>query len=234
MVALLATTLVVGATVQGLIGLGVGMVSAPVVTLLEPSLMPGMLLCMGLATPLVTLLHEHHDIDWRGLSWALPMRVLGTGAGLFLVATVSERSLGLGVAIMVLLGVLVTLRSVRLPVNRLTLSVVGVVSGVTGTTTSISGPPIAVLYQHHAASRIRCTLAVYFAVGASLSLIGLAATGQLTVAEVGIAALLLPALVVGVLLARVLRGHLPSESIRGGVLVVCAASALLLLVRSVA
>ena len=234
MVVLLATTLVVGAAVQGLVGLGVGMVSAPVVTLLEPSLMPGMLLVMSLATPLVTLVHEHHDIDWRGLAWSLPMRVPGTAIGLLLVASVSRSSLGLAVAIMVLLGVLVTIRSVHLPVNRLSLSVVGVLSGVTGTTTSISGPPIAVLYQHQAASRIRCTLAVYFAVGAVLSLVGLAATGQLTVAEVGIGALLLPALVVGVLVARVLRGRLPSDSIRGGVLAVCIASALLLLVRSVA
>ena len=233
MVALLATTLVVGAAVQGLVGLGVGMVSAPVVTLLEPSLMPGMLLFMGLATPLVTLVHEHHDIDWRGLAWALPMRIPGTLLGLLLVATVSERALGLTVAIVVLLSVLVTVRAVRLPVNRLTLSTAGVVSGVTATATSIGGPPIAVLYQHERPSRIRSTLAIYFGAGAVFSLVGLGLTGRLTTADAGIALLMLPALVVGVFLARVLRGRLPTGSIRGGVLLVCAASALLLLVRSV-
>jgi uncharacterized membrane protein YfcA len=232
-VALLATTLLVGAAVQGLVGLGVGMVSAPVVTLLEPSLMPGMLLFMGLATPLVTLLHEHHDIDWRGLSWSLPMRIPGTLIGLFLVATVSERSLGLTVAIVVLLGVLLTVRSVELPINRITLVSAGVISGVTATATSIGGPPIAVLYQHQRPSRIRSTLAIYFAGGAVFSLVGLAAAGQLSVADVGIAALMLPSLVVGVLIARALRGRMPAGSIRAGVLIVCAASAVLLLVRSV-
>lgn len=233
MVALLATTLLVGAAVQGLVGLGVGMVSAPVVTLLEPSLVPGMLLFMGLATPLVTLLHEHHDIDWRGLSWSLPMRIPGTLIGLFLVATVSERSLGLTVAIVVLLGVLLTVRSVELPINRITLVSAGVISGVTATATSIGGPPIAVLYQHQRPSRIRSTLAIYFAGGAVFSLVGLAAAGQLSVADVGIAALMLPSLVVGVLIARALRGRMPAGSIRAGVLIVCAASAVLLLVRSV-
>ncbi|HEU4566409.1 MAG TPA: sulfite exporter TauE/SafE family protein [Marmoricola sp.] len=231
--ALLATTLLVGAAVQGLVGLGVGMVSAPVVTLLEPSLVPGMLLFMGLATPLVTLLHEHHDIDWRGLSWSLPMRIPGTLIGLFLVATVSERSLGLTVAIVVLLGVLLTVRSVELPINRITLVSAGVISGVTATATSIGGPPIAVLYQHQRPSRIRSTLAIYFAGGAVFSLVGLAAAGQLSVADVGIAALMLPSLVVGVLIARALRGRMPAGSIRAGVLIVCAASAVLLLVRSV-
>ena len=128
MVALLATTLLVGAAVQGLVGLGVNMVSAPVVALLAPQLVPGMLLFMGIATPLVMLVRDHHDIDWRGLAWSLPMRIPGTLVGLFLVATVSERSLGLTVAVVVLLGVLFTARSVELPLNRVTLSTAGMAS----------------------------------------------------------------------------------------------------------
>jgi len=233
-VAVLAATLVVGAAVQGLVGLGVNMVSAPVVALLEPRLVPGMLLFMGLATPLVMLARDHHDIDWRGLAWSLPMRIPGTLVGLFLVATVNERWLGVTVAVVVLLSVVVTIRSVELPLNRFTLASAGITSGITATATSIGGPPIAVLYQHRPAAEIRSTLAVYFVGGAVFSLVGLGASGQLTVADVGIAALMLPALVLGVFLARLLRGHLPSDSIRGGVLVVCAASAILLLVRSVA
>ena len=55
MVAVLAATLVVGAAVQGLVGLGLGLVAAPVVTLLEPSLMPDLLLWLALLLPLVTL-----------------------------------------------------------------------------------------------------------------------------------------------------------------------------------
>jgi uncharacterized protein len=231
-VAVLAATLVVGAAVQGLVGLGVGMVSAPVVTLVEPRLMPGMLLFIGLATPLVTLVHEHHDIDWRGLAWSLPMRIPGTLVGLFLVETVSERSLGLTVAIVVLLSVLLTIRAAELPINRLTLVIAGIISGITATTTSIGGPPIAVLYQHQHPSRIRSTLAIYFAAGAVFSLVGLLSTGHLAPADAGVAALMLPALVVGVLVARVLRGRMPAGAVRAGVLLVCAGSATLLLLRS--
>jgi hypothetical protein len=50
-VAVLAATLVVGATVQGLVGLGLGLVAAPVTMLLEPSLMPDLLLWLALAPP---------------------------------------------------------------------------------------------------------------------------------------------------------------------------------------
>ena len=230
---MLATTLVVGATVQGMVGLGVGLVSAPVVTLLAPELMPGLLLFMGFFTPAFTLVADRSDIDWRGLGWSLPFRVPGTVAGVLLVAAVDERALGVAVGVMVLVSVLVTWRTVEVPLTRLNLSVAGLISGVTGTATSIGGPPIAVLYQHERAARIRNTLAVYFAVGAVISLVGLAIAGRITRAEIGLAVLFLPALVAGLRLAGVLRRRLRTESIRGGVLVVCAVSAAALLVRSV-
>lgn len=233
MVAVLAATLVVGAAVQGLVGLGVGLVSAPVVTLLEPDLMPGMLLFMGFFTPAFTLVADRSDIDWRGLAWSLPMRVPGTVLGVFLVALVDDRTLGLAVGAMVLVSVLVTWRTVQVPMTRLNLSVAGLVSGATATTTSIGGPPIAVLYQHQRPARIRNTLAVYFAVGAVFSLVGLAIAGRITRAEIGLALLYLPALVLGLVLAAAVRRRLHTDSIRTGVLVVCAASAIALLVRSV-
>ena len=229
---MLAATLVVGAAVQGLVGLGVGLVSAPVVTLLAPELMPGMLLFMGFFTPAFTLLADRSDIDWRGLGWSLPLRIPGTALGVVLVAVVDDRALGLAVGVMVLLSVLVTWRAVHVPINRVNLSVAGLVSGVTGTATSIGGPPLAVLYQHERPARIRNTLAVYFAVGAVFSLVGLGIAGRITSAEIGLAVLYLPALGLGLVLASAVRRRLPTDSIRTGVLVVCALSAGALLVRS--
>ena len=43
----IAVAVLIGSVVQGLVGLGVGLVSAPVVTLLAPDLLPGTLLWMG-------------------------------------------------------------------------------------------------------------------------------------------------------------------------------------------
>ena len=42
--AVIAATLVVGAAVQGFVGLGLGLVAAPVTMLLAPALMPDLLL----------------------------------------------------------------------------------------------------------------------------------------------------------------------------------------------
>ena len=233
-VAVLGCVLVVGAAVQGLVGLGVGLVSAPFVTMLAPELMPGLLLFIGFLTPAISLLADHGDIDWRGLGWAVPWRIPGTALGVWLVAAVSGRALEVAVGAMVLASVLVTWRAVEVPINRTNLSVAGFVSGVTATTTSIGGPSIAVLYQHQRARRIRSTLAVYFAVGAVFSLTGLAVAGRLTRAEVGLAVLAIPVIAVGVGLSVLIRTRVRADSIRAGVLLVCAASAVTLLVRALA
>ena len=67
----MALVLVAGATVQSLVGLGLGLVAAPIVTLLQPDLMPEMLLVLGALLPVLTLIEERGAIDWRGLGWAL-------------------------------------------------------------------------------------------------------------------------------------------------------------------
>jgi len=153
--AVLAVTVLVGAAVQGLVGLGVGLVAAPVTTLLAPELMPGLLLWLSAVMPLVTLVREHDAIDWRGLGWSVPARVPGTVVGVALVAWFSERELGVAVGLMVLVAVVLTVKTVRLPVNRTTLLSAGFVSGATGTATSIGGPPLALLYQHRDPRQVR-------------------------------------------------------------------------------
>ena len=69
---------VLGAVVQGGVGLGLGIVAAPVVTLLDPALMPGAMLVAGAVLPVLILAQEAGHTDWPGVSWALAGRVAGT------------------------------------------------------------------------------------------------------------------------------------------------------------
>lgn len=206
--------------------------AAPVVTLVAPQLMPGGMLMVVVLLPLVTLARERADIDWRGLGWAFPARVLGTAVGVWVVASVDDRQLGLAVGAMVLAAVLLTWRTVVVPVNPGSLSAAGFVSGVTGTASSIGGPPLALLLQHRAPRQIRTTLAVYFLLGSLLSLAGLGLAGELQRDELMFAASAVPALVVGFALSGPLRRRLPADVVRALVLLVSGASALALLVRS--
>ena len=229
---LVLVAVLLGAVVQTVVGLGLGLVAAPVVTLAAPDLMPGAMITLACVLPLLTLATERRDIDWGGLGWSLPPRVLGTVVGVWVVAHFSEDQLGILIGVIVLLAVLLTWHAVTVPVNRGTLSTVGLVSGVTGTATSIGGPPFAILYQHRPPRQIRTTMAVYFLVGAAISLAGLAISGDLTRHQVAVGGLLLPAVAVGAAVGVPLRRRLPTRVVRPAVLVVCAASALVLVVRS--
>jgi uncharacterized protein len=229
-----AVALFAGATVQSLVGLGLGLVAAPVITIVQPDLMPEVMLWLACTYPLVTLAAERDDIHWAGLGWSLPTRLLGTAVGVAAVAMFSTRVLGLLVAVMVLGAVLVTWLAVRPPITRGSLLTAGLVSGFSGTATSIGGPPMAILYQNRPPRQIRTTLAVYFMVGAALSLAGLALAGQLDLRRALLAACLAPVLPFGAALGRTMRRRLPEDRVRGAVLMVCAASAAVLLVRSLA
>ena len=109
--AVLAATLVVGAAIQGMVGLGLGLLAAPMTMLLEPDLMPDLVLWLIMVYPMVTLLREHQDIDWRGLGWSLGARVPGTVAGVAIVTAVSKNVLGVVVGVIVLASVLLTVRA---------------------------------------------------------------------------------------------------------------------------
>jgi uncharacterized membrane protein YfcA len=233
-VALLALVFVVGATIQRLVGLGLGLVGAPLVSLLDPSLMPELVLVLAALLPLLTLARSRAEIDWRGLAWVLPARVPGTAVGVFFLAVFPRGAVGVAVAVMVLLAVVLSLVAVEVPVRPATLAAAGLLSGATGTATSIGGPPVALLYQHRSPAQIRSTLAVLFTVGAAMSLVGVWASGHFELRLLLLALFLSPCLALGVWCGGRLQGVVPDRLIRPAVLAVCAASALVLLVRSLA
>jgi uncharacterized membrane protein YfcA len=91
----LAVAVTMGGLVQGAVGLGLGLVAAPVATLVHPALMPGVMLWLAAAYPLLTLAREGRATDWRGLKWAFVGRLPGTMIGVAVVAVVSARLLSL-------------------------------------------------------------------------------------------------------------------------------------------
>jgi len=228
----IAAAILLGALVQSVVGLGLGLVAAPVVTLLEPRLMPGALLVTGMVLPLVTLVRERREVDWRGFGWAMPGRLLGTLAGAWVVATVSTRDLGIAVGLALLAAVALTARSLTVRVTRTSLGVAGFASGLTATTSAVGGPPLALLFQHRPAREVRATLASFFVLGGALSLVTLLLWGQLPLEQVLVGLAMVPLLVLGVAAGERLRPHVSAERFRPMLLAVCAASAVVLLARS--
>ncbi|WP_046469560.1 sulfite exporter TauE/SafE family protein [Allosalinactinospora lopnorensis] len=221
-----------GAAVQSSVGLGLGLVAAPVISFLEPALMPGSMLIATIALPALSMVREWRHIDWHGLTWGLPGRVPGSLAGAWVVAVLGPEMLGAAVGVMVLIAVVLSLWSVRVRITPGSLMAAGTLSGVTGTATSIGGPPIALLYQHEPAPKIRGTLAGFFLFGAVISLGVLAAAGQLSAAEVQAGLLFVPVVVAGFMAGSPLRRIVDVGRMRVALVTVVTVSGLALVARS--
>ena len=118
---MLGLVAVLGAFVQAVVGLGMGLVAAPVVGLLAPSLVPALPLWLALMISGLMLAGERAHIDWRALAWALPGRVPGTVVGAWLVTRFTEEQIGIALALMTLLAVAVAVRAAHVPVTPATL-----------------------------------------------------------------------------------------------------------------
>ena len=228
------TAVLVGAAVQGSVGLGLGLLAAPAFALADPTLVPGTILLTTSVLPVLTSLRERADVDWRGIGFALIGRVPGTAVGVYVVATQPPSTTAVVVAVVVLgaVGLSVTSWEAR-PTPR-ALVTAGVISGVGGTATSVGGPPVALLYQRSSGATLRATMGMYFLIGNVSSLLALALAGEVAGRDVTRAALLLPFLLAGFLLSGPLRRHVDGARLRAAVLVVSASSAVLLLVRTLA
>ncbi|MGZ3527304.1 MAG: TSUP family transporter [Nocardioides sp.] len=229
---MVALAVLLGAWIQSVAGLGMGLVAAPVVAVVAPDLMPELPLWFGLMVSASVLVLDHRHVDWRAVGWTLPARAVGTVPGVWLVVVFTDTQIGVAVGVMVLVAVLVSWRTLTIPVTPATMVAAGFVGGVGGTATSIAGPAVALLFQHGRPSEVRATLAVFFAGGVLMSLTGLAVAGRFTTASMGLAALCAPLVALGLWVGTRTRDRLPRERFRRVVLLVCAASAIALLVRA--
>ena len=232
----IATAVVVmaaGAAVQGSVGFGMNVVAAPILIQIDPDLVPGPLLAASLANTLLIARRDRSGIDRSALSWAILGRVPGAALGAFLLVEVfSEWGLSVFLASVILVGVALSVTPIRLPRGRSIIAVGGFVSGVSGTSTGVGGPPLALTLQHVEPRRLRGTLSVYFLLAASLSLVFLAAWGEFGTTHLLAVAVLVPGQLVGYLLSGRLVHVLDRGYTRPALLAISVAAALSLLIRA--
>lgn len=229
----IAVAVVLAAALQASIGFGMGMLAAPVVAIVDPSLIPGTLIMLASLVTLMVTVREREAIDLSGTGWALVGRVPGTIAGALLLTAIPERMLALLIAGVVLFGVVLTsLGWVPAP-RRRNLMLAGATSGVLGTATSIGGPPMALVWQNSSGPRLRGTMSGFFLVGSVLSIAVLAITGGVHADTFRTCALLIPAMLAGYLLSRRVNGLLNPKRQRWTAIVMSATGAAFLIAHEV-
>ena len=226
-VAILAT----GAAIQGSVGFGLGVFGAPLLTLLDPRLVPGPILLDALLLTVLVAVREWRHVRLADLAWAVPGRLAGTIVAVVLMKALPAEHFQLALGLLILAAVALSAWGPRLPLNPRTLTAAGVAAGVMSTFPSIGGPPIALLYQHEQGPRVRGTLAAFFTLGVIFSMAGLHVAGRFGWPEVRLAAVLLPGVLGGFLLSRWSARWLDRGHTRALVLVTSAVASALVVVE---
>ena len=191
-------------TVHGAVGFGMNLLAVPVLILLDPHLVPGPVVALGLALSLATLVRERSHWDPR-LWWAVLGLVPGTAAALALLHVVSKDLLTVVIGALVLVAVAMSALRVHVHPRSTTLSVAGAASGFLATAGGIGGPPVALVYAESEGPRLRSNLSAFFVITGVVSLAALAAVGDFTAREARTTVVLLPAAAVGFVASGYLR-----------------------------
>lgn len=220
---------------QRLAGQGFGMIAAPVVALAAPGFLPASLLLLGLVVGSGAIFVDWSSVTRQELAPGFAGRALGAGIAAVIAANiVNADALATLVALLVYLGIALSLVGVRVAIAPLALFSAGTVAGIMGTLTAIGAPPMALLYQHEEQKRSAAMQNAFFAWGMAVSITALAVAGLIGWPHLLFALGLLPAVGLALAIAQPLARRVEKARIRPYALGLAGVAATVLLVSQIA
>lgn len=192
----------IGATLQGSIGFGLGFVGAPLLMLISSTFIPAPLLCTAVVLTVLIAHREREGIGITEIKWAIVGRLLGVTAAAAVLASISTEGLALMLGVLILALVGLSVSGLHFRPTTVSLLVAGCVSGFGGTVASVGAPPMAIVYQHASGPKIRGTLSAFFVIGTIMSLAALLVVGRLGLSELLTGAKIMPGLLLGFAVSR--------------------------------
>lgn len=206
--------------------------AAPVIVATKPEWVPVVLSATALILSLINIYDLRKYIEFSSLRIAFITRIPGTFVGAALLSQLSLSSLQLLVAATVLLAVILSLIGKQFHYTPTRLAMASFVSGITGTSTSIGGPPMALVMQHGDPKHIRANLALYFGYSCIISLISYALIDRLSLTLIWVSLSFAPVCIAGFILGKRWRGQLDAKRFRPALLFICGVAGLFTLVRA--
>jgi uncharacterized membrane protein YfcA len=219
------------AVVQAGLGMGFGIIAAPLLALVAPQFVPVPCIWMGFFTAAWTAAADRAGIVWAEVGLGALGRTAGVAAGVGLMALLADAvSFSLVFGLLVGAAVLISVLGRPMRFSRPAMMAMAALSGVMGTITSVGAPPMALVYQGRSPGAARPTLAGFFAVGCLISLAGLALAGFAGFGDLALALVMLPPMLLGLWIARRLQGRFDSR-FRPFLLAISGGAAVLLIAR---
>jgi len=230
-IALVLATL--GATLQGSVGLGLAVVAAPILLLLNPLWVPGPLLLAALVLVALIAYRDRAHIIAPDVALATTGRVMGTIPAAYAMNVLPGEVYDLTFSGLVLVGVLLSVTGWHIARTPRNVVFSGIFSGVASTMSAVGGPPMALIYQHDRGPSVRGTMSAIFILGTVISITGLWWAGHFNQQQLLMGIALLPGIFVGFALSRHTAARLDMRHTRPAILSVSAISALTILFRAI-
>lgn len=212
---------VVAGAAAGASGFGVVLVAAPLLAIIAPGTLPGAVMPLSFATNLTIVAAEGRHADGRAVRRFLAAGVVGVPAGAALTVAVGTERVGLVIAVVVAAATVAVWLAPPLPPGRRYDLAAGFVGGVSGGSTGVTGPPVALRMAGGDPPRVRATLAVFFCLVNVVTSTVWIVTGLLTVPMALAGTVLAPAAMLGVWLGRRTHRWLTAGRLRIILLVAC-------------
>lgn len=213
--------IIAGSYVQSSIGFGLAVIAAPLLFFMDPLFVPAPITVCAFTLSLLNAYKHRDSISFKGLQFAIVGRVPGTIIGGLLLLWIDQDQLALWLGVSVLFAVLLSIKTIAVKPTNGAMFSAGLLSGFMGTSSSIGGPPMALVMQHQEASFIRGNLAAFFVVSCLMSLVMLAAIGNFGMEQIKVSLPLMPATLVGYWLAMQTLHLVSRETLRLSSLLLC-------------
>lgn len=235
----IAVAFLMGAGLQRIAGLGMGLVVAPVLTLaLGPAVGVSLSNAGAVATATFVLASLRKDIDWRAFARLAPLLVLGSISGAFVVLRMSAAWLEVLIGMVILLALASTLMaSGRIHVRgRLPAMAAGIASGFMNATAGVGAPAMTIyaVATRWKQTSFAATLQPVFLLINSTALVAKGTVGALP-ADTGLAwwmwLVALAAIASGVVLGGYASRWVPTDAARNAAITIAAVGGLVTLGR---
>ena len=229
-VALLAV--VAGSALQSMSGFGLAVIASPILVIINPNFLPAPILALGCILSLLNCIRYRQQLHFSNIKLALLARIPGSILGILLLALLPPIFFAIGFSLLIMLSVLLTYRRIDIHHCERNLVIAGFFSGLMGTTTSVGGPPIALVYQNSNLSTLRAELGLFFLIGTLVSLAMLFVSGNINYAQVELTLPLVPALFVGFFLSFYLDKYLGQRYLKPLIAVISLTSCGIILLKA--
>ncbi|XOV79879.1 MAG: sulfite exporter TauE/SafE family protein [Aestuariibacter sp.] len=213
-----------GCVLQTSTGFGMAVIAAPIIILLKPEWIPVVVTLISMALNMVNTLSQREHIRWRKISSSMIAFIPGSIIGGVLLNVIDHWWIQVITPIMVISGLTISCWARPFQPNYGNLSIAGFFSGLFGTTTSIGGPPMALVMQHTSGNTTRANLSVFFLFSTIFSLMIYLISGFLTPADLQQAVTILPFAFVGFISGHAIKSWVDTK-LRMILITVCGSSA---------